>query len=174
MSLEVISMPRKSRQAKKPRSLTDLVAQDSHENRSTLIRALFDHWEGKTLLDIATDVATFVYQDAAEEAIDAEELAEEERLLTPPLPGEPVPKDLLDPKTLMDAVRRLEMDLERSGQEGRACCAGKIRYCLLSGNIHSVAEALTDLAEEAAEAWDRILDGDGDGEDDDGDEDEDD
>jgi hypothetical protein len=172
MSLEVISMPRKPRQPARSLSLTDLVAQDTHEDRSTLIRAILDHWEGKTLLDIATDVATFVYEDAAEEADEAEELAEDERWLAPPPPGKPVPKELLEPKTLLDAVRKLEIDLERSGKEGLARCAGQVRCRLLSGDIHKVAKALTDLAEEAADAWDRIIDGDD--EDDDGDEDDDD
>ena len=124
-------------------------------DRDILISALLDHWAGKTLLDIATEVARFANEVTDEE--DAFLRAEEEHLATPPEPDQPVPKDLLEPKTLLDAVRKLEMDLERSGQEGRARSAGRVRCCLRSGNIHTVAKELTDLSEEADEAWDRIL-----------------
>jgi Arc/MetJ-type ribon-helix-helix transcriptional regulator len=147
-------------------NLQDLVEHGPHQDRGEFIRMLLDLWRGKTLMDIATEVATFVYEDAAEDDLDAEELAEEERLMVPPSPGKPVPKDLLEPKTLLDAVRRLEMDLERSGNEDRARCAGQVRCRLLSGNIHTVAKELTDLAEEAAQTWDRLIDGDDDDEED--------
>lgn len=110
---------------------------EGHSTSAQCIRKLMDRWHGATMLDIATDVATAIYQDDDEE-VDGDL----EALVQAPSPKELVPEDLLDADTILAAVRQAERDALARGDEPRQLAAAGVRCCLRAGTIHQVADAL--------------------------------
>lgn len=116
---------------------------DGHTSRGDCVRALLDRWSGGTLFDIAHEVSGVLYSD--EDDYEPEEI--DEVLLAPPLEGEPVPKDLLDPQCLVDVLRKIEVDAYEAGNEARAVAAGTAVEALRSGPLLQAASALVDQIE---------------------------
>jgi len=136
-------MPRKT----KRKTLTELA--EKAEERGTLARSLLDAWEGLTIVDIVKQVVEYVFEKA--DCDDDDDAAYAAIYDPPPLPWEQVPENLLDPQTLLAAIKKIELDAERSGNTNKAEAAGNIRECLRDGNIHRVAKALVGIAEQLEE-----------------------
>lgn len=110
---------------------------EGHSTKDQCIRVLMERWHGATLLDIATDVAAAIYQD--DEDVD-EDL---EALVCPPPDAKGlVPESLLDPDTLLAAVRLIERKAIEQADEDRQLAAAGVRCCLRAGDIRQVADAL--------------------------------
>ena len=110
---------------------------EGHRTQDKCIRMLMERWHGATLLDIATDVAGAIYQDSEDIDEDLEAL-----VCPPPEDKGLVPEKLMDPDTLLAAVRLIERQALAQADEDRQLAAAGVRCCLRAGDIHQVADAL--------------------------------